>query len=40
MEEIHWEEVDAILSFLAAASDSHLVRLSMLCSYVHTFKVH
>lgn len=26
MEEIHWEEVDAILSFLAAASDSHIVR--------------
>ena len=25
MEEIHWEEVDAILSFLAAASDSHIV---------------
>lgn len=26
MEEIHWDEVDAILSFLAAASDSHIVR--------------
>ena len=25
MEEIHWEEVDALLSFLAAASDSHIV---------------
>lgn len=26
MEEIHWDEVDAILSFLAAASDPHIVR--------------
>ena len=40
MNDIHWDEVDAIMSFLAAATDSNLVSLSLHYTYTIPYSPH